>query len=527
MRCTLSHAALAPQIILALLLLPGCPHDLSRLTRDAAVGPDAPAADSRAEGGLPGDGTLKDSGPGSDGKPADGKPVDAGPADGKLTDGEPADTKPTPDMVPPDGPLPADSKPKPDASLCGNGVINSGEQCDGAKLGSKTCKSLGFKSGALWCSTSCKFNKSGCYTVTKPNGYAIGVTSKRNHRAAVVYTGANYLVAWQTRPKYGLAYGVQAARVTPGAKVLGTHTISGASQYRSPPQLAFDGTNTLVVWSDAPAYAGKLRGQRVNAAGAVLGKLLTLSKTGGDLWGGWPVFHGGQYLVVWGRASKKSAKDWNVHLARSSPAGVLLATADKVVAAAGKAQQDPAMACAGSTCLVAWRDNRTGKWAVRAQRVSTSGALVGGNLLLTSTGDQYGLGPSVAWDGSQFIVVWGDTRAWGGIYGARVTAGGAVLDNSGIAISAGHYASAPRVAASAGRCWVVWDDYRSKAAFDIYGARVTPQGTVLDKAGIPLSTASGHQRFPAIACSPTGCLAVWHTAWTDGSGIIYGTPLTP
>lgn len=45
---------------------------------------------------------------------------------------------------------------------CGNGVIDPGEQCDGAALDNATCTLLGFSGGSLSCSSSCEFNVSSC-----------------------------------------------------------------------------------------------------------------------------------------------------------------------------------------------------------------------------------------------------------------------------------------------------------------------------------------------------------------------------
>jgi hypothetical protein len=45
---------------------------------------------------------------------------------------------------------------------CGNGVRNSGEQCDGADLGNATCASLGYLGGTLDCLTSCSFDTARC-----------------------------------------------------------------------------------------------------------------------------------------------------------------------------------------------------------------------------------------------------------------------------------------------------------------------------------------------------------------------------
>src|SRR5581483_2824270 len=47
--------------------------------------------------------------------------------------------------------------------VCGNGVIEPGEECDGTSLGAATCASLGFTNGStLACTGDCAFNTNGC-----------------------------------------------------------------------------------------------------------------------------------------------------------------------------------------------------------------------------------------------------------------------------------------------------------------------------------------------------------------------------
>jgi hypothetical protein len=46
---------------------------------------------------------------------------------------------------------------------CGNGTVEPDEECDGSKLGTATCASLGFRTGTLRCDpVICKFDSSGC-----------------------------------------------------------------------------------------------------------------------------------------------------------------------------------------------------------------------------------------------------------------------------------------------------------------------------------------------------------------------------
>lgn len=55
---------------------------------------------------------------------------------------------------------PADSS----DTLCGNGMIEGPEACDGSDLGGSTCSDQGFSGGTLSCDGSCNYDTSGCFT---------------------------------------------------------------------------------------------------------------------------------------------------------------------------------------------------------------------------------------------------------------------------------------------------------------------------------------------------------------------------
>ncbi|HOE82652.1 MAG TPA: hypothetical protein PK329_06805, partial [Myxococcota bacterium] len=46
--------------------------------------------------------------------------------------------------------------------VCGDGILDGGEQCDGTNLNGHTCVTLGFGGGELGCSSLCRFDTSGC-----------------------------------------------------------------------------------------------------------------------------------------------------------------------------------------------------------------------------------------------------------------------------------------------------------------------------------------------------------------------------
>lgn len=62
-----------------------------------------------------------------------------------------------------------------------------------------------------------------------------------------------------------------------------------------------------------------------------------------------------------------------------------------------------------------------------------------------------------------------------------------------------------------GNYMVVWTDYRSGSAYQIYGSRISPAGTVLDPSGIELgpATAASYQYYPSVGYNGTRYFVVW------------------
>jgi hypothetical protein len=285
--------------------------------------------------------------------------------------------------------------------------------------------------------------------------------------AQVAFDGTNYLVVWtdyrgyDQDPDYADIY---AARITPGGTNLDPNgipiAVTGAWR-EGQPAVAFDGTNFLVTWDRGGYPDGDLYGTRVSPQGEVLDGdgFLIASGPGDQTWSD-IAFDGTNYLVTWTGYPENGGGD--IYATRVTPGGTVL---------------DP-----------------------------------GG--IPVSTGSA--VHPSVAFDGTNYLIVWDTGGAFGGdIYGARVTPAGEVLDPAGIPVSTASNAEAePKLAFDGTNYLVVWED--SPGSFPtVRGARVAPNGTVLDPSGIAISPVTQTwETTPSVAFDGTTFMVVW----ADGQG---------
>ena len=136
--------------------------------------------------------------------------------------------------------------------------------------------------------------------------------------------------------------------------------------------------------------------------------------------------------------------------------------------------------------------------------------------------------PSVAFDGSNFLVVWQDWRDGdSSIYGTRVTPAGTVLDPSGFLVSqAAGSQGLPAVAFDGANFLVVWQVSFGDSNSDICGSRVTPAGMVIDSSDVIISGAVGNQEAPAVGFDGTNFLVTWQDFRGGLTSDIYGARVT-
>ncbi|MBA4388091.1 MAG: hypothetical protein C0404_08930 [Verrucomicrobia bacterium] len=150
------------------------------------------------------------------------------------------------------------------------------------------------------------------------------------------------------------------------------------------------------------------------------------------------------------------------------------------------------------TYLVVWQQGRdfyqTENSDIYAARVSVDGKALDEKPIVVCTAEECQLSPSVAFAGGVFLVAWSDLRNGKDfdIYAARITPDGKVLDKDGFLVAGGlRNQYGPTVAPGDSKFLVAWQDYRDEKGYALYAGRVGADGP---SAGSTSSTSSGQAK---------------------------------
>jgi hypothetical protein len=161
----------------------------------------------------------------------------------------------------------------------------------------------------------------------------------------------------------------------------------------------------------------------------------------------------------------------------------------------------PAVAFGENSYLIVWQSGQIAAGDLRegfrcigdivACRVDKAGKLVSTEPLVVCGADDLQAKPQLAFGGGGFLVVWQDLRNgkdWD-VYAARVSPEGEVLDPDGFLVSGGkHNQAKPRVVWDGKTFLVVWQDFRSGRRYEVRSARVSPDGEVVDADGVQVAS---------------------------------------
>ena len=463
---------------------------------------------------------------GADSAPPDkGKP-DA-PAPDKASADAPVPDQAKPDLVVPDLPIP--DLPAPDMSLCGNGKLDSPkEECDKTVPAVITCKTKGFTDGKLTCRTDCTVSTLDCHQVEDPSGIKI-TPSNGSAFPRTASDGKDFLVAWK------LGNTIYAARVSAAGKLLDKSPIklgvNGDGYHKYHIAVAYGGGNYLVAWNGG----SHLVARRVTPQGKALDGLgipINPPNYGGhspDI-----AFDGTNFVVVWYDERLKLGN--HIYAARISSAGVLLDKKSVRVDQSTMKRSNPAVAFDGTNFLVVFQGEAKGYVTeIWGNRLSTSLAVLHKTDITVGSGPNHQLFPDVTFGKSSYLVVWQDERnAPHFIGGARVAKSGTVLDPNGLLLGQQSTTSKyPSVAHDGSHFMLTWwvDGFRTIKT-RMVGHRIDGLGKSLDSTfvistltprGLAFQQALAHGggRYLVLWCDVTA--GPWSGSLT-GARVRFGKP---
>ncbi|MFP2924988.1 Ig-like domain-containing protein [Pyxidicoccus sp. 3LG] len=347
--------------------------------------------------------------------------------------------------------------------------------------------------------------------VMDPSGIAIATNTGSQLTPAVASSGSGWFVVWsEDANTTSLIYGI---RVSSAGQLVGSPVRAGsATGWRYYPDVAFNGTNYLVVWQDYSSTLGyEIHGARVSSAGALLDAVaLTLCTMDGDQQRPAVAASGDTWFVVWeDRRSFSNAGD--IYGTRVWGTGSVADRNGFSITGASGLQSYPAVAARNQGWFVVWEDARNGIPDIYGAGVFSNGTQSVSTPIAVSSGARAEYQPSVSFAGGDLLVVWYEAHGSLDVHGARVTASDVLRDNPSLLLGTSpNDQYAPALARNGAVYLVVWRDNRAGEA-DIHGARVTSQGLVLDTSGIALCTERGEQDNPVVASNGTD----WMVAWDD------------
>jgi hypothetical protein len=351
-----------------------------------------------------------------------------------------------------------------------------------------------------------------------------------------------FLLVWeQDRAEGTLTYGsIYCRRLSAGGAPLGSATLLSMSDAAYSPDVAYNPVRDeyLVLWHEYAGTYADVFGQRLASSGGKVGGVLTISSAANHQRSPSVACNTqtGAYLAAWSDQRNVPVSNRDIYASRLGSDGIPIGSPIVVCSQPGiQHNSDVTYNAAADLFLVAWEDYRSDPSAnaigdVYAQRVSSAGGLLGGNIAIGAAAYHQGA-PASAWgpatDG--VVVVWEDNRYEAGsdVWGRRVSATGNALSAQPVGQAAGAQNQACIAADASGGFLVVWKDNRNTQAEpgqpgDLYARLLDAQGSPVGGEW-PLCLASGDQAMPAMCHSSAAGshLVVWQDA-RSGDYDIYG-----
>ncbi|MGK0360743.1 MAG: hypothetical protein ACI9U2_003057 [Bradymonadia bacterium] len=289
----------------------------------------------------------------------------------------------------------------------------------------------------------------------------------------------------------------------------------GGNKFR--PSIAVDGTGGYgIAWHNTRTGRGQVRFAKVDAAGVVIRADVRIVNSNANAVGAQLAFDGNEFGLVWTDERAELAQVW---FQRISAAGEPIGE-QRAVAAGESPASVPAIAPVGvgEGWMVVYNRDRAADFDVFAQRLDAQGAPQGAERQI-SAGEGNANAPRITRHAAGFVTVWYDTRdANTEIYAARIGLNGARVGDEQRVTSDPRSSFLVEVTAAGAGLGVVWTDRRN-ANNEIWFRHLDADAAPF---GPPMRVSVGNgNSFSAVIDWREG---IFETAWYDarhGANEIY------
>jgi len=333
----------------------------------------------------------------------------------------------------------------------------------------------------------------------------LGETTAQQYYPSVTFGGGHYFVTWSTFVP-DVESTIEGRFVKPSGEVEGNANLTLASNAIYP-SVGWNGTRFQMSYLALEDGGSKATITSFDTSGsAVAGSTHALSGTGSLAYPRLAAAANGS-LVAWESYTHDDELGdvGTIHGAHLDANGAPDAAGELQLSAAGEGAGSVSVAAGATGFLAAWHSSNSPH--VLGSVVSSSGEITSKGFAISHSDQDSGL-PSVAFDGSNYLVAWTDGRSQNSVYGNRVSQSGAVASATDTKLATG----SPRyVAFGSDRTALAWNGSKFLLSFLGYGIEgsLIASDLSLVNGQIALTGLPNKQGYPSSVWSGQNYLVVW------------------
>ncbi|MFL5319338.1 MAG: hypothetical protein ACJ790_06745 [Myxococcaceae bacterium] len=355
-----------------------------------------------------------------------------------------------------------------------------------------------------------------------PSGLAIATSPADEHQLTLTWNGTEYVLAFFDSNQDS----VIAERITPAGAILDPAGIELSGGYLSDPALTCTspGQCALFFMDGFEQYREPFFQRFTTALQPIDAAPVTAFSAPSAQRGPRASSDGIGALLVW-EEDRGYGDGFDLFARRVSLDGGVQSPILTVGSGTGE-QEDPDVDFAFGQYLVAYMDDETGGDGrhLFVRRVTPDGTFADSTPVLVSDRSNIQSHPRIAHDGSNWMVTWAayDNTSGHDIWAARVTPAGSVLEPNGFkVVGTGDGEYAPSIAFNGTEYAIGWESYNDVTSSDVLAARVTVDGTVLDQFPVvTIDNGKSYQNEVTVASDGRGFLFAYRS-WEIWPGDIY------